>query len=1012
MKPEFPPVISLLFFFFFSPAFSVSQQTFFEQRADHEIHVRLDDVNHFLHASIKTRYTNNSSDTLHEIYIHLWPNAYASRNTAFAQQMLQNGNTDFHFAPDEERGFIDSLDFRINGSRVSWGLDEKNPDIGLLYLDDPLLPGQTLAISTPFRVKFPHSRFSRLGHSGQAYYATQWYPKPAVYDQDGWHPMPYLNMGEFYSSFGDVDVFLTLPENYVVASTGIVMSQQENEWLDKLSVATYLNGGPENLPDRTAFPPSSEQQKTIHLRQENVHDFAWFADKRFYVLRGQMNLPESERRVLVGAYFHSRSDQWLRAINYASEALGFMSQEVLEYPWEVMSVVQGINSAGAGMEYPAVTIIGEAVSDMELERVIVHETIHNWFYGLVATNERAHPWLDEGLTTFFENRYMTRKYPDHKLAGSFAGTALAAYFDVATINHHNYYELWYLFKARRNLDQPVNLPSDAFSMLNYFGMVYYKAALAMIYLEAYLGREVFDLAMKTYTNDWAYRHPGPGQLREAFERASGKELSWFFDEVIGTNGKIDYAIASLKTSGYNLFLVDVDNKGDISSPFSISGIKNGKVIHSQWYEGFEGSRAIVFPKGKYDLIQIDHDRVIPEINRRNNNYWFNKSLPRLNPVELQLLASVENPQKTKIYYMPILGWNKYNGVTAGTAFYNYVFPSRPVELFFMPLYGTANDKLAGTAWAYRSFFPERGRIQNYRIGLQAQRYAFSPGLKGWSFNRLEASVEAALKKPHAASSLDRTFFLKSTLVNRNIPVILDGQVQASEINYLINEIGFLYAENRVINPYSAGLSIEQGEQFIKASGQATYFLHYPALHRGIDIRFFAGTFLRRPVGNSQIDYRFRLSGQRGVHDYAFETTFLGRTEPVGTFWGNQMVEADGGFKFPTSVGQTWDWLFAVNLKADFPVLPIKAYLDAGTYAGADTAFEGSQKFSWVLGIQVTPIKGLLEVNFPLAVSSDIEQVAGFAFDNYLQKVTFSLYLDKANPFRFLRDLRFSSLRQI
>jgi hypothetical protein len=125
-----------------------------------------------------------------------------------------------------------------------------------------------------------------------------------------------------------------------------------------------------------------------------------------------------------------------------------------------------------------------------------------------------------------------------------------------------------------------------------------------------------------------------------------------------------------------------------------------------------------------------------------------------------------------------------------------------------------------------------------------------------------------------------------------------------------------------------------------------------------------------------------------------------------------MVEADGGFKFPTSVGQTWDRLLAVNIKADFPILPMKAYLDAGTYAGAATAFEGSQKFSWVLGIQVTPIEGLLEVNFPLAVSSDIKQVAGFAFDNYLQQISFSLYLDRANPFRFLRDLRFRSLRQI
>lgn len=1005
MNVRFFPLLCFLFASYSVLATSLPAKGYFQQHADHEIHVRLDDVNHFLHARISTRYVNNSPDTLNEIFIHLWPNAYSTKQTAFARQVLNNGNTRFHYAGQEEMGFIDSLDFRVDGNPVRWELDKHNPDIGKLLLSDPLLPGHSIQISTPFRVKIPSARFSRLGHEEQAYYITQWYPKPAVYDQDGWHPMPYLNYGEFYSEFGTVDVYLTLPENYVVASTGKVMTPAEEQWLQELSDANQQNGGVKSFPSRSEFLASSENNKTIHLRQENVHDFAWFADKRFKVIRENIQLPGSENPALVSAFFYSDPEAWSKVPSYTSGVLAFMSQTVSPYPWEEMSVVEGVNSAGAGMEYPAVTLIGEAMTALDLERVVVHETIHNWFYGTLATNERREPWLDEGLTTYYENRYMAMKYPDQKLLGNFAGTAIAAFLGLQDINQRDYLQLWYLFRARANQDQPVNLHSEAFSALNYFSMTYYKAALSFMYLEEYLGREVFDAAMIDFARQWNMKHPSAEHLRESFEKTSGKDLSWFFNDLIGTDLKIDYALQEVEQANDQYYRVEIKNKGDLSVPFSLSGIRDGAVVHTQWQEPIEEHGSFLFPKGNYDLLQINATGVMPEINRRNNNYWFGKAFPRRNPMQMQLLGSIEDPEKDRIYYSPVMGYNQYDGVMAGMAFYNYVFPFRPTELFLMPLYGTANDRLAGTAWAYRSIFPDEGIVHSYRVGLEAMRYGLTPGVKGSSYNRLQASITAALEKPHTGNAPDRQVFVKSTLINRQFTVYTGGEPQAKDKTYLLNEAGFTWEHNRVLNPYSFGMNLEQGEGFAKLSGQAKYFLHYQALPKGISFRLFAGSFLKSPSGNSQVDYRFRLGGFRGIHDYGFETTFLGRTEPAGTLWGNQIIEQDGGFKFPTSVGQTWNWLMAVNLKADFPALPLKAYLDAGTYAGASTAFNGSQTFSWVLGVQLVPIRNLLEINFPIAVSSDLQQVADFAFDNYFQRVTFSLHLDKANPFRYLRDLQ-------
>ena len=169
----------------------------------------MDDENHTLNGSIEMEYFNNSPDELKDIWMHLWANAYKNRNTAFSKQKARTGSTKFYFAEEHQLGNFSELDFRVDDKTIDWEFDPKNPDIARLTLNKPIKSGEKIIISTPFNLKIPAS-FSRLGHVGQSYQMTQWFPKPAVYDKDGWHPMPYLDMGEFYSEFGSFDVKITL----------------------------------------------------------------------------------------------------------------------------------------------------------------------------------------------------------------------------------------------------------------------------------------------------------------------------------------------------------------------------------------------------------------------------------------------------------------------------------------------------------------------------------------------------------------------------------------------------------------------------------------------------------------------------------------------------------------------------------------------------------------------------------------------------------------------------------
>ena len=384
-------------------------QDYFQQEVNYTIKVKLNDVNHSISAFEEIQYKNNSPDDLDFIYFHLWPNAYKNNETALGKQKIMLGGKRKYLNHPEQKGFIDSLDFKVDGKTVNWEYDPVHIDICKVYLNQSLKSGEKITITTPFYVHIPKGVVSRLGHIDQSYQMTQWYPKPAVYDKFGWQQMPYLNMGEFYSEFGSFDVSITVPENYLVAATGNLQNEEEkSKILKKVEETGEIS---EFNSEDKSFPPSSASYKTVRFKEEDIHDFAWFADKRFHVLKGEVKLPHSGRTVNTWAYFTNKSaHRWQRAIEYINDAVYYYSLWYGDYPYDHCTAVQAPLSAGGGMEYPTITVISGSPSDMALEMVIMHEVGHNWFYGILGSDERTYPWMDEGINSFSEMRYMDAKY--------------------------------------------------------------------------------------------------------------------------------------------------------------------------------------------------------------------------------------------------------------------------------------------------------------------------------------------------------------------------------------------------------------------------------------------------------------------------------------------------------------------------------------------------------------------------------------------------------------------------
>jgi len=1015
---------------------SAQEKPYFQQESNYTINVKLDDTKNDITADETIEYTNNSPDELTFIWFHIWPNAYKNNNTALAKQLIEDGNRKFYFAEKNERGWIDGLDFKVNSQSVKTEYHPEHIDIIKIILNEPLKSGGKITITTPFRVHIPIGVFSRLGHIGQQYQITQWYPKPAVYDKYGWHPIPYLNQGEFYSEWGKFDVLITVPKNYVVGATGdYVDGDEEIAWLNKKAEEAKAM---EIFPRDTTFPPSSSEWKTLHFHQEKVHDFAWFADKRYYVLKDEVELPYSKRKVTTwGLFTGAEGKLWKQSAKYVADAVYYYSLWNGEYPYNHATAVDGALSAGGGMEYPNITVIGEMNDARSLDRVIAHEVGHNWFYGILGSNERDHAWMDEGINTFNEGRYMDKKYPADSVK-TFASTKIGGVnvdigkiLGIPNFDESMVFDLAYRFNAVKKMDQPCDLTSAEYTGINYGIIVYGKTATLFEYLRSYLGTELFDKCAQKYFEEWKFKHPYPDDIEKVYEEVSGKNLEWFFDDILKTTNQIDYKILSCKKSQCaNSFTGDcwevkVKNIGEINSPFPISTMKDGKIVNTTWFDGFSGTKTVNIYTMDFDKVKIDAENKMPDINRQNNNLKMKGLCKKTEPCNLKMMGLVHNTDKTQLFWMPVMGWNYYNKFMLGAAVYNNFLPEKKLEWVFMPMYAFDSKDLAGGASVHYNIHPNK-IFQTIRFGVNAERYCYSNyGLPKLNFNKITPELTLELKKKYLRSSVKQTIRARQVNVTKEIAVG-DNSFAPPVYHYdsvftAINDFTYTIDDSRKINPYNISLNVQQGERFVKSSITANYHVTFKKKKKGLDIRFFGGKFIDNKKLNDG-NYYFYSSAATGTHDYLYDNVFLGRSETNG-FLSHQFTETEGEMKVYSPLGRTRDWVSALNLDCTLPgKIPFSLFADFTVFSkdSMSTVGVNKQYLIYDLGIHFSIVKNTIDIYVPLLMSADIKSTFytnNFdlknptpdnpdpdAFKRTIRMIRFTFNIHKLNPFEIVRNL--------
>lgn len=980
--------ITFSFLFSFFLTFSFSQE-YFQQQVDYKIDVKLNEATNSLNGFITIDYTNNSPDTLEFLYFHLWANAYKNNKTRLARQMAESGNTDLYFDYQDVGGYIDSLNFLIETEKISWDFYKNEIDIAKLRLNQALLPGEKITITTPFYVKIPSGDISRLGCENNNYQITQWFPKPAVYDNSGWHQFSYLQYGEFYSEFGSFDVTIEVPKQYVIAATGELQNPEEKQWLSKLANSNKIGDEIEN--------PEKKEYKKIRFVAENVHDFAWFASKKYLVEQNEVILPYSKSKVTTWTmYFDDNKSVWQGSTQFINDALYFYSYKVGDYPYKNCTAVQGALKAGGGMEYPMITVISADSDKQTLENVIMHEVGHNWFYGVLGFNERDFPYLDEGINSFYEMLYLENKYPNKKAHENLGMTKeMIDFFELGIKPLHFADFLTYVISEGVGIDASIDSETNELDMIAYYTVVYKKAAAAFYYLMSYIGVEEFDEIMKKFYQEWKYKHPQPEDIRCFFEEKTEEDLSWFFDELLGTTKKVDYKIK--KSFDKNLVII---NKGQISAPICFSFVENDKEISQNWIKPTKKKTKISIDKtSDFDYI-IDYNYLTFDYNK-TNNYCLNEESNK--KLKLKFLTSLTIENNIKINYLPAFGYNYTDKLLAGIFLHNFTFPKRRFQYKLMSIFSLKNGSPSGIGVLKY----ELVKSENFDIDLGAKFKSFTRTfISSNNIYNQQNTTEDFVKEKFFRLKIYADFELK-TLKNyhrRENHLVVSGIITNS--NQTAYEVKYQYFHKSALNPFNFEISAMEYTNFNQIYSLETNYLLRIYKENSLQIRFF-GSYLTNTYDESQNSmFPFvGVSGSSSYEDFVFDNFFIGRSRNIienpGNMMNHQFINNNGGFGLYSPFGAKSQYLTSLNLKFNISKTPFRPYFNIAFYENSgkdiyefdyfDDSFSiQTQKFAYECGISIAIVRDKLEIYFPIYASKDIWDYNNKITEKYFQKVRFLL----------------------
>ena len=623
---------------------------YWQQWVAYDMHIHLNTHDKLITATSDLTYVNHSPDTLYQVLMHVYPNAF-NRGSIIADSWGD------YFSANEELTGIQVQNIVAGDTTLAFEI--RDDTILDIPIHRPLYPGDTLHFTLNWEYRI-HPHVDRSGWEGDQFDFAQWYPKFVVYDENGWHNDPFDPTGEFYGEFGRYQVHFDLPAEQVMGATGVVIGGDPGWasvtvdtsmlWEDWSEAYTERREVYRNELDSTA-------RRQVTFLAENVHDFAWSCSPDYVYEYG--NWDGIDIHVL---YNLSAGNKWSQdVVKWSQRSLAWLSEKFGRYTWPQITVVEAL--LGGGMEYPMLVM-----NDSDSESLVVHEIGHNWFYGIFGNDELDDAWLDEGFTSFQTRWYLEHHYPQREY---YLTRKYITPFEYAHLPQQTYRE-WDLSATVKYTLSPGNQPLathsyDFTSYRSYNYNVYEKGSFLLEVLRNYLGEERFIAGMQLYYSRWALKHVNEERFIKAMEDASGEELDWLFHQWLYTTDHLDYELAdwSVTPMGSNTYLttIQVNNLGGMDVPISATVFgPSGEQAANRLQEFRHRKTGVIKVSSDFKPIRVfvDAEDVFLDVDRRNNDSQ------RKSELRYDFKDWSAYPADRNLYlWKPQFGYNDHEGLGLG-----------------------------------------------------------------------------------------------------------------------------------------------------------------------------------------------------------------------------------------------------------------------------------------------------------------------------------------------------------
>ncbi len=589
-------------------AFQLSfSQNYWQQHVEYEMDIVVDVSDFTYDGDQSIIYTNNSNDTIKKVYYHLFFNAFKPNSQMDIRSRTirdpdRRVGSRIVALEEKDYGDISVSALKQDGKDIYY---EVNETVLLARLNKPLLPGKKTKLSMVFTAQVPLQirRSGKLNKEGIDMTMTQWFPKLAEYDSEGWHPNPYIGR-EFHGVWGNYSVNITIDKDYVVGGTGYLQNANE-----------IGHGYTEKEPKE-----NNSKTNTWKFYAPNVHDFAWAADPDYI-----HDIKKSESGVDLHFFYKPtvNVEDWKKLQEDSVLLMKYFEEAIGPYPWKQYSIIQG---GDGGMEYAMCTMITGERSYPSLLGVTAHEMAHAWFQHLLATNEAKHAWMDEGFTeyiTSLSENYVNNESPEFP--------------------HKSSYDRYYLL-AKSGFEQAQTIHSDRYDYnFAYGASAYSKGSVFLSQLGYIIGKESLNKTLRRYYEEFKFKHPTPNDFKRIAEKVSDLELEWYLNEWTRTSHKIDYGIdiSSLEDER----VITLKRKARIPMPIEVVvSFEDGSydmyyipndLLHG--YKTFENEVYLMKPwnwasteyefevqgNKKVSKVEIDPSKRIADVNQMDNSVEIN-----------------------------------------------------------------------------------------------------------------------------------------------------------------------------------------------------------------------------------------------------------------------------------------------------------------------------------------------------------------------------------------------------